>query len=258
MKISYISDLHLDFHVPFHKSQDKWKSRTITFINNLIGTDQNEHEVIIIAGDLSHFNNQSVWALEQFSKHYEKVLFTYGNHDLYFVSNNQESKYKYNSLNRVNELYNKSLEIPNVFPLFNGGVVEHKGKSFAGVPLWYPIETFEQKNFFKNISNDSKLIKGVDLNNLHLEQQKMYNALIGDEVDVMITHFPVINIDSHFKYNSTACYLTPVKEIEVKHWVFGHSHEQKVYEKAYCNFYMNALGYPDEGLEVSIKSFVLQ
>lgn len=258
MKISYISDLHLDFHVPFHKSQIKWKSRTVEFINKLITSDEGSKEVLIIAGDLSHFNKQSIWALEVFSQSYKKVFFTYGNHDLYLISNNQESKYKGISMNRTRELYELSSKVENVVPLFEGEVVEHKGVKFSGLPLWYPVETPEQKIFFENVSNDSKLIKKFRPNMFHSLHQSKYMQTLDKEVDVMITHFPVINIDTHFKYNSTACYLTPVQDIRVNHWVFGHSHEQKVYEKPYCNFYMNAIGYPEENLELSIKSFKIQ
>lgn len=255
MKVSYLSDLHLDFHVPFHKSQLKWQSRTEEFIHRLIVTDEGNKEVLVIAGDLSHFNRQSIWALETLARVYQQVFFTYGNHDLYLVSKNQENKYKGVSMNRTRELHELASQIENVTPLFEGEIVDYKGVIFSGLPLWYPVETPEQKVFFANVSNDSRLIKRFKPNTLHSFHQSKYMQTLEQAVDVMITHFPVINIDTHFKYNSTACYLTPVLDIQAKHWVFGHSHEQKVYEKPYCNFYMNAIGYPEEKLDISIQSF---
>lgn len=255
MKVSYVSDLHLDFHAKFHMSQEKWEKRTKEFIKQLIETDEGEREVLVIAGDLSHFNRQSLWALEEFSSYYEHVVFTYGNHDLYFVSKNQEQRYNGSSYNRIRELQKESLKIPYVYPLLNGETFTHKGVKFGGCSMWYPLETLDQQMFFNTVSNDSNLIKGLRVSNLYELDQERYEKLLDENLDVMISHFPVINIDSHFKYNSTACYLTPVSDIKVGHWIFGHSHEQKVYEKPYCNFYMNAIGYPEEGLEISIKRF---
>jgi len=255
MQVSYISDLHLDFHAKFHMSQEKWAKRTKEFVSKLVETDESAREVLVIAGDISHFNHQSMWALEEFSKAYEKVFFTYGNHDLYFVSKNQEAKYKGVSMNRTRELYELSNQIKNVSPLFEGEVEEHKKVKFSGLPLWYPVETLEQKMFYENVSNDSQLIKKFRPNLLHSLNQSQYMQTLDKNIDVMISHFPVINIDSHFKYNSTACYLTPVRDIKASHWIMGHSHEQKVYEKPYCNFYMNAIGYPEEKLELKIRYF---
>lgn len=257
MKISYISDLHLDFHVPFTHNQIKWEKRTKEFINKLIETDEGDKEVLVVAGDISHFNAQSMWILETFSEVYEKVMFVMGNHDYYLVSNNQASKYNGNSTNRAKELLELSESIDNVHSLHDGDVVEFKGIKFGGCSMWYPVETFEQQNFFHGVSNDSRLIKGFNIQQEHLMDQYRYNSLLNENIDVMVSHFPVINIDSHFKYNSTACYLTPVKDINVSHWVMAHSHEQKVYEKPYCTFYMNAIGYKEEKLPLNIKHFAL-
>lgn len=260
MRISYLSDMHLDFWIPFVLSQEKWRKRTEEFVEKLIATDLDKHEVLAIAGDISHFNSQSLWALETFSDYYEQVFFTYGNHDMYLVSKNQSNKYKNHSKNRVNELYANIADNPNfnnVHPLFTDKTFTYKGVTFGGNPLWYPLETFEQQVFFNSVSNDSKLIKGLNISGEHHINQVQYESLLAKNVDVMISHFPVINIDSHLKYNSTACYLTHVKDIQAKHWIFGHSHEQKVYEKPYCTFYMNAIGYPDEKLELSVKSFTI-
>lgn len=255
MKVSYVSDLHLDFHIAFNMNQIKWEQRTKEFINNLIETDEGDKEVAIIAGDLSHFNKQSYWALEVFAEHYEKVYFVLGNHDYYLVSKNQESKYNKSSVHRVLELLDMIESIANVTALQSGALEEYKGVKFAGCSMWYPLETFEQKNFFHNVSNDSNLIRGFDVQRQHHVDQQRYELILKEEVDVMISHFPVINIDSHFKYNSTTCYLTPVKDIKARAWIMGHSHEQKVYEKPYCTFYMNALGYKEEKLPITLKSF---
>lgn len=255
MKVSYVSDLHLDFWVAHNSNNEKWQTRTNVFINKLIATDEGKKEVICIAGDLGHYNQQSLWALETFASHYEQVIFTYGNHDMYLISNTQQQKYDNNSNNRIKELYEGVSFIPNVQPLFSGETFIHGEITFAGLPLFYPLKTIEQQEFFIFGSNDSVYIKGVKINDEHDKQQLQYGKLREQNVDVMITHFPVISIDSHFKYNSTTCYLTPVKSFYARKWIFGHSHEQNVYEKSYGTFFINALGYPHEKLELNIKSF---
>lgn len=257
MKISYISDLHLDFHVPFHKNQDKWKSRTVDFIENIIPTDINREDILIIAGDISHFNKQSFWTLDTFAKHYKKVYFVTGNHDHYLISTNQKCKYKNNSTNRVNELIEMVKQLPNVIYLDN--FEKHNidnNITIAGSTFWYPLENFNQESFFHLNSNDSRLISGLDIKNKHREQLQQYREL--DEATILVTHVPIITINSHIKYNSTACYLTPVDEIKTKYHIFGHCHEQNVYEKVYGNFYINAVGYPDEKLPIEIKSFEIK
>lgn len=249
----------MDFWIPFIPNQLKWEHRTKLFISSLIeSSDPDDRDVAAIAGDISHFNIQTLWVISTFAKYYNKVLLVMGNHDFYLVSNNQANKYKNNSLNRVKEIEAELLSHPrfnNVHLLKDDKVVTYKGVKFAGLTMWYPLQTVEQQIFFQNVSNDSVYIKGVDINELHRKDQENYEKLLTKDVDVMLSHIPVINIDSHYKFNSTACYLTPLNGLNVKHWVFGHSHEQKVYEKPYCNFYMNAIGYPVEQLELSIKSF---
>lgn len=259
MKVSYISDLHLDFHIPFHKNQDKFRHNTERFAHMLAKTDKGEKDVLVIAGDISHFNIQSKWFIETLATHYyNQILTVFGNHDYYLVSNNQSNKYKNNSSNRIKELESMLLSIPNVFPLHTVNQFNYNGVKFGGITMWYPLESFEQMALFNNKSNDSKLIKGFNIKEQYHEEQKIYNNLLKEDIDIMISHMPIVNIDTHFKYSSTACYLTPVDDIKVDHWIMAHSHEQKIYKKPYCTFYMNCIGYPDEKLDLSIKSFIYE
>lgn len=254
MKISYLSDLHLDFWIKIKKSKEKVE----TYIQNLIDTDEGEKDVVIIAGDISHYNAQSLIALGVFSLNYNKVFYVLGNHDYYLISKSQEKRYK-NSNERVQELVEQSEELyPNVHALLDGTVHEYNGVTFSGLTMWYPVENIEQKMFLANYSNDSVYIKGVDIHEMHLKDIKNYCLTLDKNIDMMVSHVPVINVDTHFKYNSTSGYLCPLPDLKVKHWIFGHSHEQKIYEKPYGTFYMNALGYPDEKMLRTIKSFIYE
>ena len=248
--VDYISDLHLDFWIPFNPSQEKWESRTKGYIEKLI-LGSKAGEILCLAGDISHFNQQSYWALETFSKYYDLVYMVFGNHDYYLVSRNQSSKYKGNSMNRITELKEKCGHLDNI--VFDG-VIEYKDKTFCGITMWYPLTTLEQNNFFHSVSNDSVLIQGSNVSMLHCNDIKEYYNL--PDIDVLITHVPIIHIDSHQKYKSTACYYTPVDELKAEYVIMGHSHERKIYSKPYGKFYMNAIGYPGEFKELpTIKNF---
>lgn len=251
MYIDYISDIHGDFHIPFNKNQIKWKQRTERFVGNLMSNSIIHNDILIIAGDLSHYNIQSKWIVDRLAEYYLKVLVVYGNHDYYLISNNQKSKYR-NSENRIQEL-KSMLEQNSKVKVLDNELYKYKNLKFYGSTMWYPLETIEQKVFFMNMSNDSRLIHGTNIQNKHEEQLKKYYDVVKD-VDVMISHVPLININSHFKYNSTTCYLTPVKQL-APYTVFGHSHEQNKYIRAGYKCYINALGYPDEMLDLKIKSF---
>ena len=245
MKISYISDIHLDWHVPFVKNQTKWEERSRAFIRKLIKTDKTNRDVLIVAGDLSHSNRQSFWIVDEFARMYEQVYICLGNHDYYLTSETQAANYRNHSLNRLNELLGLLEHFTNVKVLI--GFEKHQITetiSIAGDTFWYPIESLEQISFFHNISNDSKYIKGLNIGLEHNYTMTNYEHL--DTATIIVTHIPPIILNSHVQYNSTACYLNPVHELKAQHWICGHCHEQAVYSKTYGTFYINAIGYNDE------------
>lgn len=257
MKISYISDLHLDFHVPFTKNQIKFEKRTREFIQKLIKTDKKRREVLIIAGDLSHLNKQSYWAVNEFSKVYERVLVTFGNHDYYLISNNQSHKYKNHSGNRTKELVSMLQSLQNVHVFTNDApIFKYKDVKFGGLTMWYPLDTDERIRFFSEMSNDSKLIKGFNIKEAYGDDIKLYNRLLEEGIDVLVTHVPVFRTMSHYINKNTHCYMSPVDVINAKKLVFGHVHEQEVYRMNGYDAYVNALGYPNELAWKEIRNFV--
>lgn len=241
MKVDYISDLHLDFHIRMNSNQKKYEENTYKFLEQLLPKEKGE--VLVIAGDISHYNIQSYFALKFFSEQYDKVYFVTGNHDYYLVSGEQEKKYKKNSKKREFELFDMISSLYNVVYLNNYTIHEHNGVTFAGDTNWYPLQDIHEKSFFYNVSNDSKLIRGMLIEELSQQQHYQYDQL--DKVEVLVTHVPSIQINSHIKYNSYYCYLNQL-DPKAKHHVFGHCHEQNVYDKAGYNFYINALGYDGE------------
>lgn len=69
-------------------NQIKWEKRTREIVNRLISNGNGE--VLVIAGDFTEWNQQTLWVLDEAAKQYEKVYFTYGNHDLYLLSKSQK------------------------------------------------------------------------------------------------------------------------------------------------------------------------
>ena len=243
MQVDYISDLHLDFYIRMNSNEKKYREQTRNFCESLLPNEKGK--VLVIAGDISHYNRQSKYALEFFSEQYDKVLFTLGNHDYYLISSEQEKRYNHNSMNREMELVAETSFLHNVVFLRNFEVLEYEGVRFAGATNWYPLEDVHEKSFFYNMSNDSRLIKDLDIAQLSSMTTYKYEQM--EEVDVLVTHVPTIQIQSHVKYNSYYCYLNRLIP-KAKHNIFGHCHEQSEYNKAEYKFYINALGYPEEYL----------
>lgn len=241
MEIDYLSDLHTDFWAKHNSNEKKWKRQTNLFLNKLI--PEQIGEVVVVAGDISHYNLQSFWVLEYLSQHYKQVFFVLGNHDYYLISEHQCKKYNHNSINRVNELIEMITDLSNVVLLQEYEPYDYNGTLFAGATNWYSLKEPGEQLFFNTVSNDSAAIIGLDIALEHEKEMAAYRNL--KEVDVLVTHVPVIRLETHKKYNSTYCYLNELLP-KAAHHIFGHCHEQDVKEKAGMHFYINALGYINE------------
>lgn len=255
MRIHHLSDIHANHHVPFNSNQLKWEERTKAWFEEIL--DGIHGDVLILNGDFSEWNSQSLWLLEVASTHFNKVFFGLGNHDYYLLSKSQRKKYK-TSLNRVNEFIEEACRIPNVSCL-HGNVETYNGVTFAGETLWYGLKNPHDKWFYEYASNDSQYIHtGIpfieDWKVLHDLSLNWYKSLNGQHVDVFVSHVPPVHPQlSNHDYN--ACYVTEVPFIEVKHWIAGHQHVSGTFEKADVTFHFNALGYPDEQGEKKIAVF---
>ena len=130
MKIDILSDLHLDF----------WTKEHHTISTNLLGildqllTITSEVEVLIIAGDISHYPEQ-LKLLDEIAKiyHYKKIFCVLGNHDLYLVDDAQQKQFQ-DSLNKQQAYYDYESEIVTIL---DGNIVEYKGVTFGGAMGWY-------------------------------------------------------------------------------------------------------------------------
>lgn len=264
MKIDYISDLHINHHVFFKPDQVKWEKNTREWTKELLKTKAGE--ILLVAGDFSEWNKQALWFLEEASLVYNQVYFVTGNHDYYLLSKRQKEKYK-DSKGRQRELLEEAAKIPGVTPLCRQ-VVDYKGIKIAGDSLWYLPESEKDWMFFTEMSNDSRYIsileaqtfynvsKREEVAYLHQEAMDWYQSLEGTGIDIMMSHIPPLHppISPHAP---NGCYHVTVPFLSAKHWVCGHQHVQGVFEKAGTTFYMNTMGYPDEGLPMKINTLEL-
>lgn len=247
MKIDYASDLHFNHWMLWIKNQLKWETRTRKLTQRLIKNGNGE--VLVLAGDFSEWNAQTIWILDEAAKHYERVYFTFGNHDLYLLSKQQKKKYK-DSIGRLEELIVKASQIPNVVPLIKY-VDVFKGKVFAGDAMWYLPKTQEDWSFYKNTSNDSSYISinGHFMDDvprrLWKDSMDWYDTLDGQQIDVFVSHVPPVHPNKS-TYASNGCYQTSVPFLPTNHWICGHNHLKDEFVKAGTNFYMNCIGYASE------------
>lgn len=251
MKIDYISDLHLDFHIPYSEDPQILYETTTAFLASML--PEILGNVLVIAGDLSHYNQQSVKMLTYFAQHYPHVIWVLGNHDYYVISK-QEHLYGQSSQKRVDELKHLLKHEQNIHLLERYNTIAIEGKIFAGATNWYALEDYAEIQFFKRRMNDSELIQDFDIRLEHLAEKKGFRQM--KHIDVCITHVPPIFIKSHGIYGHAYCYVHPFN-LQATYYIFGHCHEQSVYERADWKFYINAVGYPTEHLPAKIRSFTI-
>ncbi|MDT0700351.1 metallophosphoesterase family protein [Staphylococcus chromogenes] len=263
MDISYINDLHIDNWVMNNKSYEKHKKSVKEFIKRLIENSYiYDKDVIIIAGDISHYNHVTYWVLEEFSEQFKKVFFVNGNHDYYMITRNQRSKYRNNSVSKALELNNLLSQLSNVtfFNSFTGNVTErYNGVRFAGCTMTSVPKGEEEISFYNGFMNDKKYISHEP--KLYNEKDiNTYNTVISDfRPNIFISHYPLVRTYSHNKHlndGSIGSYLCKVGKHIAPINIFGHVHESDVcYEVGNSKHYTNALGYPLEHLNSKIKTF---
>lgn len=268
MIIDYASDLHFNHWMLWTTNQMKWENRTRELTRRLIKNGNDE--VLILAGDFSEWNIQTLWILEECSKHYEKVYWTFGNHDLYIISKSQKKKYS-DSIGRLNELIDITSHIENVVPLIKNTDI-YKGKVFAGDAMWYLPKTQEDWSFYRGSSNDSRYINinGCTIDDvprrLYKDSMDWYDTLENEKIDVFVSHVPPVHPPIS-NYPPNGCYMTTVPFINAKHWICGHDHMKGEFEKSEVKFHMNAIGYadhykgyeknsiPDDSIDFGVRSF---
>ena len=270
MKFDILSDLHFDYYFKTFPSQ-----KDIRKVYDTIFVDRGD--VLIIAGDLGHDNQQNILVLKMIQRYYYKsIICVLGNHDYYLVNKKAENDYYMDSYKRAVEM--KDL-INNNYDIYclDGDIVEIDGISFGGAMGWYsnaylkeyyPLESYHSdaiNKLWKNNVNDYEYIKGVDYYDTLYKHNLSKIESIYDKCDVMITHinpsFKNEHISPQYKgevSNTFFCFDGHrfMDDGNMKYWVFGHTHDAISYEYNGVKCICNPLGYPNEK-NIQMKSIVV-
>jgi Predicted ICC-like phosphoesterases len=258
-----ISDVHLDFHVTYGSNQISQERKVKKFVDSLM--PDNPSQVLIIAGDLGHYNAQNCMLLESLKRFYADILIVRGNHDLYLISNHQLSKYDHSSLNRWQEMKELAKAINGVHVL-EGDSITIAGVTFGGTGMWYDFsygikemnQTYEAMHaLWCKWMNDGRMIHGLPK---FEEELKLLEQVI-DQSDVIVTHVGPdwsklqaryqSGLTSGFYFFDGSAILTRASG---KVWCFGHTHDHYAYEKNGCYLINNALGYPGDNPGAAIRT----
>ena len=250
------SDLHIDFWLDYRNPPKKQERLLGEFVAKMLPEEPSN--VLAIAGDLGHFNQQNKMMLEAFRKHYSAIVVVFGNHDLYLVSKSQVKKYE-TSFNRLNEMIDIANSIPNVHFL-TGTSVTLDDITFGGSGGWYDntyAKTFYSMNdrqideMWLNFMNDGRLIKDFNRYDLALSEYGNLKS-VADSVDVMVSHIAPTYDFIPLKYNNATSTFYQFDGSDLlnrmgsgKVWCYGHTHDKIMsVRRSDTQLCCNPLGYP--------------
>ena len=277
MTVDILSDLHLDFYFPQQKAVN---IDTIKSVYDSIFFDNKKRvcgDVLVVAGDLGHFNFQNIEILKIFQKEYYKnIVCVLGNHDYYLVNKVAQNDYDLDSFNRAKEMRELINEQENMYCL-NGNIIEIDGIKFCGCDSSYsnaylntyfpPGNNHKANNeMWKNCINDYRFMYNVNNYDDIYKQELPKIKAVYKECDVMITHVNPSFLHKHM----TQSYINQqsntffsfdghqfIHEGTMQYWIFGHTHDTLEYELNKVQCICNPMGYPNEshnGKNIAIKS----
>lgn len=272
MKIDILSDVHFDNYF-----YNKYKSDDVIKFYSQIIDFNNCGDVLVIAGDLGHDNEQNIKILKILKEYYKNIICVLGNHD-YYLMGKTNKKLFLNSFERVENMRNLINSKDGMYCL-NGNIIEIDGIKFGGADSWYddgylkvnyPNEEFSIKStnqMWANCTPDSKFIVDIENFNDIFKIEKPKIESIYKDCDVMITHVNPsaknvnVNVNVRFQNNPSNTFFTfdgeeYLKNGNMKYWIFGHTHEELEYEEYNVKCICNPLGYSNEsgnGSWVKIK-----
>jgi len=286
MTIDYISDIHLDNWMSEQNPQNKKYSKQLKSIifDKILTNNHIASDVLVVAGDLSHYNQHTLFFLIEMKKIYDNIIVVSGNHDLYLASNNIQAKYKYNSLNRIEEL-KIICDNLNVYFL-DGNVIEIDGIKFGGTCSWYNLPNNIDIENWNRIMNDSHYImNNITINkydyyyrtktNSKWDTQKFWKLervklekIIEKKCDVFITHVPLneptvkegLNVEFENAVENIFYYTDNIeilKRSNCKIHIHGHTHQNLDYIKENIRIVCNPLGYSSDKLNNNIKTITI-
>lgn len=277
LSVSILSDLHFDSHLPSYEVSDVMVRKLFDPIFTPNGIEP--ADVLIIAGDLGHYNSQSYTVIKMLREIYFKhIICVLGNHDYYLINHIQRDDYDLDSFKRVNEMRHLLNSIDGVYCL-NGDVVEIEGIRFGGCDSWYDgaysMWLYDPKrtkgdwidSFWRMSMTDAANIKGIKRFDDIWDIEKPKIESIYQQCDVMITHImPSIDpehIDKHYRNDKGTGFFCFNGEEYLKHttahtWIYGHSHTNQDVKVHGVRMIAHQLGYRGESKNTHDKRIKLE
>lgn len=272
MKFDYCSDIHIDYWVASHlKTQE---ILIHDFLFRLLPMDRSD--VLVIAGDIGHFNAQINTVLKVFRKYYKYVVWVHGNHEMYVNDTKSIRKYRNDFVNRLAEFKPMSDAIGDVYYL-DGDVIELDGIRFGGCSMWYDFSYAETFTLTRKTAYDYWRDKPwIDFKNIHSvefsspgngfdpvkyfeSQKEKLDSMIGS-IDVMISHVgpDASKIIKKYRTLTTSFYyfdgLDYLYNGFPKVWVYGHTHIECEHKIMNTSLLCSPIGYENESSAL-IKTF---
>ena len=239
MRAFALSDIHIDY-----ETNAKW-------VENL-STAEYQHDVLILAGDVTHTLGRLEWCLSTLAKRFKKVLFVPGNHDLWVIPANRGK----NSLQKFDDVC---------------AAVESSGASMKAfrernvsiIPLlgWYDYSFGEPGEELKSIWMDFRACRwpnGFTPKDVAAHFAAFNEKQVSASGDTVITysHFlPRIDLMPAFIPRSGKI-LYPIlgssnldqqlRRLNANIHVYGHSHVNRHVKIDRVTYINNAFGYPSE------------
>ena len=246
MKVSYTSDLHLEF--------------TFTQLFN-----KNNSDVLVLAGDIfpyKYFNDEFNLFLENISNEWKDVIIVLGNHDSY-KGTVQKTLEKYKTI---------TSEFPNI-TILDKSYIDIGDVRFLGGTLWTDFYKNNplNKEYARMRMNDFRVIKYAptfrkllpdDTVKFHYSYLDYFKQNLNHDKVVLITHHApsLKSIPERYKedplsaaYGSELDYLFYYNP-NIKVAIHGHIHDKLNYMISETNILTNPRGYPGE---VCFKEFEL-
>jgi 3',5'-cyclic AMP phosphodiesterase CpdA len=276
LRVSILSDLHLDSYFPFTLTPPS-ESEVRRIFDPIFQTPA---DVLVVAGDLGHYNHQNRQIIKWLRRLYFKyIVCVLGNHDYYLSNRIMMDDFNENSFERVKALRAELNAIDGVYCL-DGNVVEIEGVRFGGCDSWYDgsywlanlnphniYTSHHVQELWKFTMPDASAIKGIKKYDdiWKIEQPKIKRVY--KACDVMITHVrPSIDpqhVDRHYRFDRGTSFFTfngekYLKNTSAHTWIYGHSHTNQEADVFDVHMFANQMGYRGEARKSPIEEKVIE
>lgn len=273
LSVSILSDVHFDSYFPSYGVTETIVRKLFDPIFTPDGREP--ADVLVIAGDLGHYNGQSYTIIKMLREIYFKhIICVLGNHDYYLINRIQMDDYDLNSFKRVQEMRGLINSIDGVHCL-DGNVVEIEGVCFGGCDSWYDGQYvlhhlnphYEHsmdyvRNLWKYTMNDAHNMPNIKRFDELWEIEKPKIEAVYQQCDVMITHvMPSINphhIDKYYRNDKATGFFCfdgekYLKKTTAHTWIYGHSHTNQDVQVHGVRMVANQLGYRNEAIKNGLQ-----